>query len=83
MYDPAGITVPLLLIRGDWDQESTPDMTQALFSLLVNAPYRRSVTIGEATHFVLWEKNRGQLFEEVQLFHARVKAAAPRRTTTA
>jgi len=43
-------------------------MVQALFPLLVNAPYKRSVTIGEGTHFVLWEKNRGQLFEEVQLF---------------
>ena len=43
-------------------------MIQSLFPLLVNAPYRRSVTIGEATHFVLWEKNRGQLFDEVQLF---------------
>ena len=27
-----------------------------------------SVTIGEGTHFVFWEKNRRQLFDEVQLF---------------
>jgi len=68
IYDPARITVPVLLVRAEWDQESLAEMVQALFPLLVNAPYKRSVTIGEGTHFVLWEKNRGQLFEEVQLF---------------
>jgi len=43
-------------------------MAQTLFTLLVNAPYKRSVTIGEGTHFVFWEKSRRQLFDEVQLF---------------
>jgi pimeloyl-ACP methyl ester carboxylesterase len=68
MYDPTQITVPVLVIRADWDQESLAEMVQGLFSLLVNVPSKRSVTIGEGTHFVLWEKNRTQLFDEVQLF---------------
>ena len=68
MYDPTLITVPVLVIRADWDQESLAEMAQGLFSLLVNVSSKRSVTIGEGTHFVFWEKNRMQLFDEVQLF---------------
>jgi len=68
MYDPSQITVPVLLIRADWDQDTPAYMAQTLFPLLVNAPYKRSVTIGEGTHIVFWEKSRRQLFDEVQLF---------------
>jgi pimeloyl-ACP methyl ester carboxylesterase len=68
MYDPSHITAPVLLIRGDWDQDTPAYMAQAMFPLLVNAPYKRSVTIGEGTHTVMMEKNRLQLFGEVQLF---------------
>jgi hypothetical protein len=41
---------------------------QAVFSKLVNAPERRLVQIGEATHIALLEKNRLQLYREVQTF---------------
>ena len=43
-------------------------MSQALFKELVNAPLKRYVVIGEGTHTVIMEKNRMQLFREVQLF---------------
>jgi TPR repeat protein len=43
-------------------------MAEALFAKLQNASWRRSVTIGEATHMLMLEKNRRQLFDEVQLF---------------
>ncbi len=43
-------------------------MSQALFPLLKNAPAKRYVEIGEGTHTVIMEKNRMQLFREVQLF---------------
>jgi hypothetical protein len=43
-------------------------MSQALFPLLKNAPLKRYVEIGEGTHTVIMEKNRLQLFREVQLF---------------
>jgi hypothetical protein len=33
-----------------------------------SAPYKRLVMIGEGTHSVIMEKNRMQLFREVQLF---------------
>ena len=67
-YDPANIRVPTLLIKAEWDQDTPATMSQALFPLLKNAPAKRYVEIGEGTHTVIMEKNRLQLFHEVQLF---------------
>jgi pimeloyl-ACP methyl ester carboxylesterase len=67
-YDPANIRVPTLLIKAEWDQDTPSYMAQALFPLLKNAPEKRYVEIGEGTHTVIMEKNRLQLFREVQLF---------------
>jgi len=67
-FDPAKITVPILLIQAEWDQDTPPYMSRALFPLLVNAPEKRYVMIGEGTHTVMLEKNRMQLFHEVQAF---------------
>ena len=67
-YDPANIRVPTLLIKAEWDQDTPATMSQTLFPLLKNAPAKRYVEIGEGTHTVIMEKNRLQLFHEVQLF---------------
>ena len=67
-YDPAKITVPTLVAIGDWDHDTPPYMAQALFPLLVNSPGRRLVTIPEATHTMMLEKNRLMLFRAVQAF---------------
>ena len=67
-YDPADIRVPTLLILGEWDADTPPYMAQAIFPRLINAPYKRLVMIGEGTHIIFTEKNRLQLFREVQLF---------------
>ena len=67
-YDPGRIRVPTLLIVGEWDADTPPAMAQALFARLDNVPYKRLVTIGAGTHIVFTEKNRMQLFREVQLF---------------
>jgi len=40
----------------------------AYFAKLTHAPYKRYVEIGEGTHNLMLEKNRMQLFEEVQHF---------------
>ena len=74
-YEPETIRVPTLLIVGEWDQDTPPTMAQALFPKLVNAPYKQLVQIGEATHTVLMEKNRMQLFRAVQAF---LEQPAPR-----
>ena len=67
-YDPSAIRVPTLIIVGAWDADNPPSMSQALFALLTNAPCKRLVMIGDGTHSVMIEKNRMQLFREVQLF---------------
>ncbi len=68
VYDPGEITVPVLLVHADWDQDLPLDMARTYFGLLTGAPYRRWVEIGEGTHCVLLEKNRMQVFAAVQGF---------------
>jgi len=68
LYDPAEIRVPTLLVHGEWDVILPNDMLYGYFAHLVNAPYRRYVQIGEATHHLLMERNRMQAFEAVQQF---------------
>jgi pimeloyl-ACP methyl ester carboxylesterase len=67
-YDPSNITVPTFLILAEWDAETPFYMAQAVFTKLTNVPRKRLVLIGEGTHDVALEKNRMQLFREVQLF---------------
>jgi pimeloyl-ACP methyl ester carboxylesterase len=67
-YDPAGIRVPTFLAHAEWDADTPSYMLYAYFAKLTNAPYKRYVEIGEGTHNVMLEKNRMQLFEEVQQF---------------
>ena len=49
-YDPAKITVPTLLVLGEWDRDTPPYMAQTLFPLLVNSPGKRFVMLAEGTH---------------------------------
>jgi pimeloyl-ACP methyl ester carboxylesterase len=67
-YDPAKITVPVLLAVAEWDRDTPPYMAGALFPLLTNAPYKRMAVIAEGTHTVMLEKNRIELFNAVQQF---------------
>ncbi len=68
LYDPGAITVPTMLVHAEWDADLPSYQAQAYFAKLTNAPYKRFVEIGEGTHTVIMEKNRLQLFQEVQLF---------------
>jgi pimeloyl-ACP methyl ester carboxylesterase len=68
VYDPAKITAPTILLVGEWDRDTPPYMAQALFPLLTHAPAKKLVMFGEGTHTIIMEKNRMQLFNEVQLF---------------
>jgi pimeloyl-ACP methyl ester carboxylesterase len=67
-YDPSKITVPTLLVLGEWDRDTPPYMAQTLFPLLVNAPGKRFVMLAEGTHTIMMEKNRLELFKVVQAF---------------
>ncbi len=62
------IRVPVLLVKAEWDADTPSYMALALFSKLVNVPFKKYVELGEGTRMVLLEKNRLMLFREVQLF---------------
>jgi fermentation-respiration switch protein FrsA (DUF1100 family) len=59
---------PTLLVLGEWDQDTPPYMAQTLFPLLTASPGKRLVLLGEGTHGMWLERNRGALFQAVQVF---------------
>jgi pimeloyl-ACP methyl ester carboxylesterase len=67
-YDPAQITVPVLLVTAAWDNDVPPQMARTLFPLLVNSPSKSLIELAKGTHSVMMERNRFQLFEAVQAF---------------
>jgi pimeloyl-ACP methyl ester carboxylesterase len=67
-YDPAAIRAPVLMVVGEWDVDTPAYMAQALLTRLTGSPRKRLVIIGEATHHLMLEWNRLQMFREVQLF---------------
>jgi pimeloyl-ACP methyl ester carboxylesterase len=75
-YDPSKITVPTLLIHAEWDADLPTYMTEAYFSKLTGAPYKRLVQLGEGTHTVMLEKNRMQFFREILGFLDETDATA-------
>ncbi|MCX7170407.1 MAG: alpha/beta fold hydrolase [Proteobacteria bacterium] len=68
LYDPSLIRVPTFLAHGEWDADLPSYMLYEYFAKLTNTPYKRYVQIGEATHTVIMEKNRMQLFSTIQQF---------------
>lgn len=77
VYDPARITVPTLLVGAEWDRDTPASMRQALFPLLVNAPNKRYVELGEGTHTIVMERNRLDLFRAVQAFLDEADGSSP------
>ena len=57
-----------LVIAGQFDTWSFPEDRAGLMRDLVHAPAKKSVLIPDATHFVLFEKNRMMFFEEILQF---------------
>lgn len=67
-YDAAKITAPTLLVVAEWDRDTPPSMANAVFPLLTASPGKRLVILGEGTHTMIMERNRGALFQAVQVF---------------
>jgi pimeloyl-ACP methyl ester carboxylesterase len=67
-YDPRRVRAPTLIVVGEWDRATPIEGAQELFRQLPSDPDKRLVEIGEGTHFLMLEKNRMQLFEEVRHF---------------
>jgi pimeloyl-ACP methyl ester carboxylesterase/heme-degrading monooxygenase HmoA len=67
-YNPSDLTMPVLLIRGEWDKYPNNDDDEKLFVSLENAPNKKYVVIEKGTHVMHLEKSRYQLYEETLRF---------------
>jgi pimeloyl-ACP methyl ester carboxylesterase len=67
-YDPARITAPVLVVLAEWDRDTPSSMALAMFPLLANSPGKRLILLGQGTHGIMLERNRGALFQAVQVF---------------
>lgn len=64
IFDASKIKAPTLLVRGDADFFADPGYINAL----VGTTVKKEVVIKDATHWVLYEKNRDQLLTETANF---------------
>jgi pimeloyl-ACP methyl ester carboxylesterase len=67
-YDASRIRVPTMIAHAEWDADTPSYMALELQKQLSNAAQVRFLEIPEGTHTVIMEKNRMQLFKEVQDF---------------
>lgn len=68
VYDPAAIRVPVLLVRGEWDDDPGDADEKALLTALRNAPDKKYVVVAKGTHVLLLEKSRLRLYAETRRF---------------
>jgi pimeloyl-ACP methyl ester carboxylesterase len=69
-YDPGKITVPTLIVRGEWEKVTTDADARWLYDALTRAPLKRDVKISRGTHVMHLEQSRYQLYREVATFLA-------------
>lgn len=67
-YDPAQVTAPTLIVRGEWDHWPTDTDAQWLFRSLANAADKRDVKIARGTHVMHLEASRMALYRETEAF---------------
>lgn len=67
-YRPADLKMPVLLIRGEWDQYPDAVDAEKLFSAMDQSPQKKYVVIEKGTHVMHLEKSRHQLYEETLRF---------------
>ena len=68
LWNAANIYAPTLIIGGDNDSWSYPADREGLMRDLVHAPVKKNILIPDATHFVIFEKHRFDLFDSVLQF---------------
>jgi pimeloyl-ACP methyl ester carboxylesterase len=69
LFDPSRLTMPTLLIRGADDTTSTDTDSRRLLAAIA-AERKRYHVITPGSHFLLLERNRAQLFEQLDIFLA-------------
>ncbi|NKC31819.1 alpha/beta hydrolase [Falsiroseomonas selenitidurans] len=67
-WAPAQVTAPSLVVLGEWDRTTPPALGFAVFEALSQSPGKRMVVLAEGTHNMWMERNRGALFQAVQVF---------------
>lgn len=68
LYDPGKVTAPVLVVVGEWDLDTKPDLAINLFALLTDAAWKRLTIVSGGTHSLMMEANRMLLFRSVQQF---------------
>jgi pimeloyl-ACP methyl ester carboxylesterase len=68
LFGASSIYVPVLVITGEFDTWSYADGREGLMRDLTNAPVKKSFTMKNATHFVLFEKPRFEFFDAIDGF---------------
>jgi pimeloyl-ACP methyl ester carboxylesterase len=69
-FDPAAITMPVLIVRGDWDRFLTPATeTQELFERIASAE-KYYLQMPRSTHSILFERSRYRMYRAVSDFQA-------------
>ncbi|MGB7184698.1 MAG: alpha/beta fold hydrolase [Burkholderiaceae bacterium] len=67
-YDPKKLRSPLLIVVGEWDNDTPPHMAVTLFNLCQHAAWKRLSVLSGGTHTMLMERNRILLFRTVLQF---------------
>jgi pimeloyl-ACP methyl ester carboxylesterase len=69
-YDPGLIRCPVQIVVGEWDRETSPAQGLQVFDRLRGTSTRRYTVIGAATHSMLLETQRHQLYDVAATFLA-------------
>jgi pimeloyl-ACP methyl ester carboxylesterase len=67
-WDPGQVRAATLVIVGEWDRNTPPDMARKIHAGLTRAAARELVVLPEATHFAVLEKSRSQWIDAVARF---------------
>jgi pimeloyl-ACP methyl ester carboxylesterase len=67
-YDPSKIKCAVLVIVGELDPDTQPELAIKLIPLLTGARWKRLTIISGGTHAIMMEANRMLLFRSVQQF---------------
>ncbi|MGD8191451.1 alpha/beta hydrolase [Brevibacillus ginsengisoli] len=73
IFDASKITAPVLVIRGDSDFFADP----TLINKLTNTKEKKEVVVSEATHWLMYENHRDQLFDETERFLLETRTTNP------
>jgi alpha-beta hydrolase superfamily lysophospholipase len=77
LYDPAKLTMPTLLVRGDDDTTSTHSAAIRLLDEIAS-PQKRYCVVAPGSHFLCIERNRAKLYEHLNDFFAPIRPNATR-----